>query len=40
MTPDETSVMIEGWNAGQRASSGQVAAPSAAEFDELVAKYG
>lgn len=40
MTPDETSLMIEGWNTAQRAATGEVAPPSDAEFEALVAKCG
>lgn len=40
MTPDETNLMIEGWNAAQAEASGAVQAPSGAEYEELVARYG
>lgn len=40
MTPDETSLLIDGWNAAQREASGQVQAPTDAEFEALVARYG
>ena len=40
MTPDETHLLIEGWNEAQEAQSGGVQAPSDAEYEALVAKYG
>jgi hypothetical protein len=40
MTPDETDVLIAGWNAAQKAASGNLSAPTSEEYDELVAKYG
>lgn len=40
MTPLETIELIESWNAAQRAASGKVEAPTQAEFEDLVAKYG
>jgi hypothetical protein len=40
MTPDETGLLIAGWNEAQAAASGQVQAPTDAEYEELVAKYG
>lgn len=38
MTPAETTLLIEGWNAAQQSSQPQ--APSDAEYEELVRKYG
>jgi hypothetical protein len=40
MTPDETSLLIAGWNEAQAAASGQVAPPTDAEYEALVARYG
>lgn len=40
MTPDETNLLIEGWNEAQEAQSGEVKAPSDAEYEALVARYG
>lgn len=40
LTPRETIELIESWNAAQAAAAGQVTAPTDAEFEELVAKYG
>ena len=40
MTPEETQLLIDGWNAAQAAQSGDVQAPSDAEYEALVAKYG
>jgi len=40
MTPDETNLLIEGWNEAQAAQSGEVEAPSDAEYEALVARYG
>lgn len=40
MTPAETSLLIEGWNAAQSAASGNVEPPTLEQFEELVAKYG
>lgn len=37
MTPDETNLLIEGWN---KAQSTTPEAPTDAEYEELVAKYG
>jgi hypothetical protein len=40
MTPEETDMLVRGWNDAQRAASGKVEAPSRAEVDELIARYG
>lgn len=40
MTPDETNLLIEGWNAAQAEASGDVQAPSDDEYEALVARYG
>jgi hypothetical protein len=40
MTPDEASLLIAGWNDAQAAASGEVKAPTDAEYEALVAKYG
>jgi hypothetical protein len=40
MTPDETSLLIQGWNEAQKAAGGGVQAPSDAEYEALVAKHG
>jgi hypothetical protein len=40
MTPEETTLLVQGWNAAQQAASGQVTAPTRAEVDELIARYG
>jgi hypothetical protein len=40
MTPLELIELVEGWNAAQSEASGQVQAPTDAEYEELVAKYG
>lgn len=40
MTPEETSLLIQGWNEAQEAASGNVRAPSDAEYEALIAKYG
>ena len=40
MTPDETTLLIEGWNAAQADASGKIEAPTDAEYEALVAAYG
>ena len=40
MTPDETALLVQGWNEAQRASSGEVEPPTVEDFDALVAQYG
>lgn len=40
MTPEETALLVDGWNEAQAAASGQVQAPTDAEYEELVALYG
>ena len=40
MTPEETTLLVEGWNAAQAEASGQVQAPTDAEYEALVARYG
>jgi len=40
MTPEETSLLIEGWNAAQAAASGEVEAPTREQVDDLIARYG
>lgn len=40
MTPDETNLLIEGWNAAQAEASGEVQAPTDAEYEALVELYG
>jgi len=40
MTPEETSLLIQGWNEAQAAASGEVRAPSDAEYEALVARFG
>lgn len=40
MTPEETDLLVQGWNAAQAAAGGQVAAPTDAEYEDLVARYG
>lgn len=40
MTPDQTNLLIEGWNAAQAEAGGTVEAPSDAEYEALVAEYG
>lgn len=37
MTPDETNLLIEGWNAAQSTAPD---APTDAEYEDLVARYG
>lgn len=39
MTPEETSLLVDGWNAAQ-ANDDTPEAPSRAELDELIARYG
>jgi hypothetical protein len=39
LTPKETDLLIEGWNAANEADTGP-AAPTDAEYEELVRKYG
>lgn len=39
MTPKETDLLVEGWNAAQGDDAGP-AAPSDAEYEELVRAYG
>lgn len=40
MTPQETALVIAGWNDAQKEASGEVEAPSDAEYEALVARYG
>lgn len=40
MTPDETNLLIEGWNEAQAEAGGKVDAPTDAEYEALVARYG
>lgn len=37
MTPEETGLIVSGWN---QAQSGSVAAPTDEEFEALVERYG
>jgi len=38
MTPDETGLLVAGWNEAQRGS--MPAAPTLDEYEALVARYG
>lgn len=38
MTPDETQLLIDGWNAAQQ--DGGPVAPTDAEYEDLVKRYG
>lgn len=40
MTPQDTALVIAGFNDAQKSASGEVDAPSDAEFEALVARYG
>jgi len=40
MTPEETDLLIAGWNEAQASASGEVAAPTDDEYESLVARYG
>lgn len=40
MTPDETGLLIAGWNEAQKAASGEVAAPTRDQVEDLIARYG
>ncbi|MFN6976708.1 MAG: hypothetical protein ACK4OP_01160 [Gemmobacter sp.] len=40
MTPRDTALLIEGWNAAQAAASGMVDPPTRADFDAMVRRYG
>lgn len=40
MTPEETTLLVEGWNDAQAAQSGQIEPPTAEQVLDLVAKYG
>lgn len=40
MTPDETVLLVTGWNAAQKDAAGSVAAPTDAEYEALVQEYG
>lgn len=39
MTPEETCLLIKGWNAAQQEASGQVAPMSRDRFEELKRQY-
>lgn len=40
MTPQETALVISGFNDAQKAASGEVDAPSDAEYEALLERYG